>query len=343
MNRQKLVLVMLVIYAFAITAFIVMSVPLPIGSDTYWHNHVSGLIAKGDVAGAWNYTITENKFPYGFLAFHFLIAPLSWSGQPLLMTRILEMLLMPTTYAITLYLVYRFGGGVKPAAITGLVLLGGWAFMDGALQVRPESLDLLLYPIIVMALLTVEKKSLLLASVLTVYSHGIAALSIIYGLALSKFKDKQWKKTFIITALFILPVIILSLFYVQGAFQKWGGAPPQENPQEYEFWTTPLTFIPIYAGSMLLGIPYLFRRNKSPLELLLTWGFIGSMIMLPIWPDRWLHYSSIPLSILAGIGIDRMQGKKKFIIGVAVLMVFMFYYAMWIQMSLTGQWWQPGD
>jgi hypothetical protein len=249
---------------------------------------------------------------------------------------------MPTTYALILYLVHKTEG-TKPAAITGIILLGGWAFMDGALQVRPESLDLLLYPITIMALLTYKKKIFITTALLTIYSHSLAAFSIIYGLALNKLRSKQWRKTIITTTILILPVLIVSGFYIQGAWQKWGGAPPTENPQEYEFWTQPLTFIPIYCGSMLIGVPFLFRKNKSELETLLTWGLAGSLIMLPIWPDRWLHYSSIPLSILAANGISRMQGKKQFLFGVIIMMVFMLYYGTWLMMSVQGQWWQPGD
>lgn len=336
---------MLIGYAVAISIFAVLSVPGPIGSDTYWHIHISEMIAEGNPDHALQYVLEQNKFPYGagLSLFHFAEVPLVWSGQPLLAVRILEILFMPCTYALTLYLVYKHGGGAKPAAITGIILFGGWAFMDGALQARPESIDLLLYPITILALLTYRKKTFLATSILTIYSHGVAALSIIFGAAAYKLTDKSWRKTILLALILILPVIAVSCYYVGGAFDKWGGAPPMENPQEYEFWTTPLTFIPIYAGTSLLGIPYLFRSKKTELETLLTWGLLGSLIMLPIWPDRWLHYASIPLSILAGMGISRMQGKKLFFTGVFVLMVFMLFYATWLQMSITGAWWQPGD
>lgn len=344
-DRALLVCVMLVCYAFILSASAVLSVAGPIGSDTYWHLYISGMIADGHPDHALNYILQENKFPYGagISLFHFAEVPLILSGQPLLFVRLLEILFMPVTFASVLWLVYKHGGGSAPAAITGITLLGGWAFMDGALQVRPESIDLLLYPITAAALLTYKKKTFLAAALITVYSHGVAALSVIYGLAANKLKDKQWTKTLLLALILIAPVIILSCFYVGGAFEKWGGAPPQENPQEYEFWTTPLTFIPIYCGSMLLGVPFLFKRARGNLETLLLYGLAGSLVMLPIWPDRWLHYASIPLSIYAGIGISKLQGKKKMLAGAVLLTLLMFYWITFMHLSFSGNWWQPGD
>jgi hypothetical protein len=344
-DRALLVCVMLVCYAFFISVSAVLSVAGPIGSDTYWHLHISGMIAVGHPDHALQYILQENKFPYGvgISIFHFAEVPLIWSTQPLLLVRVLELLFMPVTFVLTLWLVYKHGGGSAPAAITGITLLGGWAFMDGTLQVRPESIDLILYPVIVAALLTYKKKTFLLSTLTVVYSHGIAALSVIYGLAVSKLRDKNWTRTILLALLLIAPVIIVSCFYVGGAFQKWGGAPPQENPQEYEFWTTPLTFIPMYCGSMLLGVPFLFKRDRCKLETLLLYGLVGSLVMLPIWPDRWLHYASIPLSIYAGIGISKLQGKKKLAAGVLLLTLLMFYWITFMNLSFSGNWWQPGD
>jgi hypothetical protein len=221
-------------------------------------------------------------------------------------------------------------------------LLGGWAFMDGALQVRPESLDLLLYPLMLFALMTTKKKSFAVMAIATIYSHGPAALSNIYGLAANQLSFFKWRKTMIICVIIALPIIILSLVYLPGAFLKWGGASPTENPQELEFWTNP-AFIPIYAGACLLGVPFLFAKHKTAFESLLTWGFVGNLVMLPLWADRWLHYSSIPLAMLAGMGIARLSGKKRVVAVLVVVSLYMIYYMTFIHLSAMGNWWQPGD
>jgi hypothetical protein len=344
MNQIKtekiwLIITMLVIAsAFAITILIMSSVALPIGADYFWHMNIARLIAKGDFAAAWNAPMTENLFPYGILLFQSLLSLTVLSGNPMLIGKILDIILMPTTLTLTLLLVYRHGGGAKPAALTGIVLLGGWAFMDGAIQVRPESLDLLLYPVIMMALISLKKKTFIAISILTIYSHGVAALGVIYGLAVNKLRDKQWRKTIITATILITPIIIVSLIYAQGAIHKWT---TPTGTQADLFWKQPLIFIPTYSGATLTGLLFLFRRNKTELESLVTWGFIGSLIMLPLWPDRFLQYASLPLAILAGLGIARTKGLKQVLAIGFILFLFMWFYLIWVNISLHGLWWQP--
>lgn len=350
-DKALLVCVMLVGYALSVSASAVLTSNFVIGADYYFHLDVATFYAKGNFEGGMNYILTNIFFPYPPV-FHLMLVPSVWSGAPQLFGRLAEIFFMPTTFALTLWFVVKYANS-KAAAFTGLVLLGCWSFMDGALQVRPESLDLLFYPIIVGALLSGRKKLFTCLSIINVYSHGPAAISNIYGLALDKIREPKWRRTILLTLLISLPIIIISLFYIQGAFAKWGGYSPTENPQEAEFWNTPLSFVPAYMGSTLIGLVYIGRNlfvvrkkikaNLSNLESLLTWGFMGSLIMLPMWADRWMHYVSIPLAILAGLGLSRMQGKKQLVVGFAVISVFMIYYAMWIMMSANGVWWQPGD
>ena len=139
-------------------------------------------------------------------------------------------------------------------------------------------------------------------------------------------------------------MLAVSLFYLGGAFSKWGGAPINENPQEVLFWTDP-TFIPYYMGATLLGVPFLFKRSKSEFEKLVLYGFVGVLIMLPLWADRWLHYESLPLAILGGLGVTQLKGRWRLFFVVALLDVFIVYVASYFGFSLgvLGHWWNPGD
>lgn len=379
-DRALLICVLLVFYALSVSASAVLTSKYVIGADYYFHLDVATFYSKGDFLGGMNYILTNIYFPYPPL-FHILMVPSVWSGDPQLFARVAEILFMPVTYALVLRMVIKYAGS-KPAVFTGLIMLGCWSFMDGALQVRPESLDLLLYPLIVGAVLSERKTLFSWLSLATIYSHGPAALSNVYGFALSKFREKKWRRPLLHALVLALPIIAVSLLYANGAMVKWGGYSPTENPQEAEFWNAPFPFVPAYMGVTLIGLVYVCRNllvmhnnyfmgiwasgrstlldcldvlhllpavyqrlpeKLSEFESLLTWGFMGSLIMFPMWADRWMHYASIPLACLAGIGIARMTGKKQLALGILVISAFMIYYAMWIMMSANGVWWQPGD
>jgi hypothetical protein len=340
--------VLLVVVAFATTLAAVLSTKLPIGSDYYWHLNLAKSVASGNINGAVNFVLSPsgNSFPYGLYlsVFHFALVPTVWSGQPYLFAQILQVLFLPCTLALTIWIVYRFGNP-KAAVYTGMTLLASWAFFDGALQVRPESLDLLLYPLVVAAILGVKKNQFIAYTLVASYNHGLAAISMIYGLVATKLRDKSWKKTITIALLAVLPVIIVSVLYVQGAFSKWGGAGLTENPQEVLFWADP-TFIPYYMGATFIGLFFLFKREKSGFEKLVLWGFIGNLVMLPLWADRWLHYASLPLAILTGLGITGLQSQnKKMVLVLSIFTILIVYVASYFSFSLGigGRFWQPGD
>lgn len=281
--------------------------------------------------------MTSNFFPYPPL-FHLALA--TTLSNPYLYARVLQVLFLPCTFALTLWLVYKHGNS-KAAAITGIVLFSCWSFWDGALQVRPQSLDLLFYPLIVLALLETKKKTFSALSLATIYSHGIAPLSAIYGLTIPKLREKTWHLTLLLSALAIIPILAISVYYVPGAFKMWGPTAQSANPQEYMFWNAPHAFIPVYAGATLIGIPFMFKRGKSQFETLLCYGIIGSLIMLPIWADRWLQYISIPLACLAGLGISRMEGKKLALTGIFLMSFLLFYLYYFLMLSVFHAWWQP--
>ena len=336
--------ILLILAVFLITILATTSVSKPIGADFYFHLDIAKYYAQGNFVAGINYSLTNNYFFYP-PAFHLSLAPLVWSGNPYFYALVLETLLMPLTFAFTIYLMNKYASA-KAAFITGVCLLGSLAFVDGTMQLRPESIDLLLYPLMLLTVLSTKKKSFIVMAVVTVYSHGAAALSNIYGIATKLLKDKvEWRKTITIGVVAITPVIAISIYYIQGAIHKWltfGGA-NQSNPQQTLFWTQPLTFIPIYSGLTLLGFFFLLKKHKNPFESLLTWGIIGSTIMLPFWADRWLQYITIPLSCLVGLGLQNTKRWKLIPIYILLITVTAGYITYWILVGLLHGWWQPGD
>lgn len=330
----------LVCFVFVLSSIIVLSVPLPLGSDAYFHLDLSRLLGTGNFTGWWNEMFTVNKYFYPPL-YHIIILPVSIGPDPYTGLRLLEMVFMPITFACVAWITWKISGP-KAALITGLILIGSWSFVDGALQARPESIDLLFIPLIIYAALYNRKKWFAGLASVTIYGHGFAALSGIFGIAVRKMREPQWRKTLLLATLIILPMIIIGLYYIGGAWTKWATMSPSENPQEVLFWTKPWPWIPFYSGITLFGWLFIFKRNKTEPEKLLTWTLIGNLLMLPLWADRWLQYSVIPLTMLMGIEFSRWHGWKLYLILTIVTVVTLTYVSLFLFISITGQWWQPG-
>ena len=344
LNLPKFFCVAIVIIAFLVTLSATLSVSKPIGADYYFHLNITEFLARGDLAGAWNFTITYNQFPYALFLFHFLLAPTVWSGAPLVCAQVLQVLFLPSILAGLIYVVYKYACP-RAGVYCGLACLGSWAFMDGALQVRPESLDMLLYPFVLAAVLCGFRWRGVGGVVVAVFSHGLASLAVYFGLFIEKLRVKGWRVPLAVGVLCVLPVVVVSLYFMGGAFNHWGGVPVNENPQEYLFWVDP-TFAPYYLGAGLMGVPFIFKRGKTELERLALAGLIGSLVMLPFWADRFLHYASLPLAVLCGVGITRLKDPRLRMVCALVLMdVFIVYVASYFGFSfgVLGKWWNPGD
>lgn len=285
----------------------------------------------------------EINYPYPPFFHIVVLGPIALSSNPYLGLRFLETLFMPLTFLATLWLIWKYASP-KAALFTGAALLASWSFVDGTLQARPESLDLLLFPIVAYAVLNAKKKTVGIASAIMVWTHGLASASSLFGIFMLKLKDKTWRKTFIYTVAAVSPIITISLYYFGNAIAFWGlGQTSTSNPQQWMFWHNPFPWIIYYAGLSLLGIPFFLHRNKTPLETLLTYAFIGNSAMFFFWADRWLQYSVIPWAALFGIGVSRLHGWKLYTMLIIAAVWTALYVSIYLLTSQYHLWWQPGN
>jgi hypothetical protein len=333
--------IILIISVFALALIIVTSETNPIGADTYYHLRLAELYVHGNFTGAWNLMFSYPGFFYPPFFQLIILGPVALSSNPYLGLRILECLSTPLTFLAICWLVWKYSGS-KAALFTGFALLASWSFIDGTLQARPESLDLLLFPIVIWAVIETKKKSAGIASTIMAWSHGLAGISSLFGVFIYKLSDKSWRKTLLFTALAVSPVVILSFIFFGGAIHTWLlGQTQSSNPQEYTFWHNPFPWILYYTGLSLLGIPFLPRRHKTQFESLLTYAFVGNTAMLIFWADRWLQYSVIPWSVLYGCGISRLHGWKLYVMIAVSIGYLAFYLSVYLFNSVYKLWWQP--
>jgi len=332
--------IILIVSVFALTIFIIASEPLPLGADTYYHLHLAQLYATGNFTGAWQFMTTTDLVFYPPI-FHLFLIPIALSSNSYLGLRVLECLFMPLTFLAMCWLVWKYAGP-KAALFTGFALIASWSFVDGTLQARPESIDLLLFPIVIWAVLEAKKKTAGATSTIMVWTHGFASASSLLGVFIYKLFDKQWRKTLLLIVLAVSPVIILSFIFFGGAVHMWLlGQTQSSNPQDWTFWHNPFPWILYYGGLSLWGIPFLLRRHKTQLEFLLTCAFVGNTFMFVFWADRWLHYSALTWAALFGIGISRLHGWKLYImIAISIGYVALYVSVYWLT-STNSLWWQP--
>lgn len=330
------------LYALGLSLAASINTPMPIGYDFYFHLDVAKIWASGNNGMFSDLVFRFNQFPYPPV-FHWLLVPSVWLNCAYYWSRILQIIFFAGTLGLTMLFVSRHGGGAKPAVLTGLIMLCSNAFYDSALQARPQGLDMMLLPVALGAILSMRRKRFSLASIASIYNHGLAAISLYLFIGIAYLRKKVWRKAILLTALAVLPIIITSFYYSHGAFTKWSGH--TDTNQERLIWTNPLSFISLYSAASLLGFIYLAKtildpKFRSEFTVLLSIVIVGSSIMILFWADRWLQYMTVPLSCLAGYGFSR--SKVLFIVAIqGVFVLFMLFAINYWWVTATQNWWYP--
>jgi hypothetical protein len=313
---------------------------MPIGADYYFHLQISREWLSGVFAMFGETAMRINQFPY-FSFLHFLLIPSILLHLEYVFARCLQVVFYSLSLGLTMLLSQR-RGGYRQSALTGLVLMGCLAYTDAAIQVRPQGLAFVLLPL-ALGFYASEQKAGFAASVIAlVYTHGIAALSMVYSLVAVKLVNRAWTKTVLVTALLCSPIVVVSLVYAAGAWGKWSGL--DASAQEPLFWAMPQFFIPLYSGATLAAIPLIGYvaaswRRRSSYQKMLVLTVLGSLPMLALWPDRWLQYCTIPFALLvADMIVAAKVSEKALVIFLALYLVYQLNY--WY-ITLTGGWYVP--
>lgn len=318
-------LVILLMFAYGCAVAILYT--YPIGADIHFHIYVANYYAHGENGMFSPYVMAINRFPYPPI-FHLLFVPSIWLGIQLEFAKVLQIILYTATITTSIYLM-RNQRGKEAALLTGLLLLSCIGYWDRTLQAIPQTFDMLLFPLILQAYLTKKTWHYLLLSGLIIYAHGPAAIALIGGTALLGIMQKRWKQTAILIAI-ILPIILVSLPYYQGAMTSWSGG--DDTPQETNFLGNPLLFTYAFVGLLGMGfVPFIQKLQPSKwhlstdLEKLSILTIISLLPMLILWPDRLLAgYIQLPLAYLLVSVVSVWKSKE----GKPMNKLFLFLFAM---------------
>jgi len=327
---NKYWLVLPILLAFAFTAALSLSYTHSVGVDIHFHLDIAEGYAQGDFASAIATSLKVDKLIYPPL-FHFALVPAIWLGNAYAFTLILQAIFLPLATLTFEYLTAKTLG-CEAAFIGGFLVLGSWAYADRIIQVIPHSVTMILLPLALLYAMQNVNRKFLLSSVTMVWNHGLVALSALGGILTQKLWRREWR----VLALFLLgssAIIALSLAYLPSALQGYSSEFCTE--QEKAFWLRPAQFFVSYVGLLTAGFAVAGYRllkwargvKPSSLSLLSMATVASTAIMIPMWADRWIQFSTVPLALLMLEAFAEMKPVNKFVFGVCVILFFAWTYS----------------
>ena len=327
-------IVLIFLLAFAVTAYAGIMFH-PVGADIQFHLDIARTYLRGENGMYASFVLEINRMPYPPLA-HLLLLPFLALNVSDGFIRFLQILSYPCALLLAMVLAKRYGKGTVHAVIVGLALIGSAAYLDLTFQIRPETLDAFLWLGLTFAFLS-ERKWLQVASgVLGVYSHGLASLAVNGGSILYKAK----KRTILIIILASVPIVAVSLIYLVPMLSKWVGVPVSSQARMFLSDWPAFTFS--YLGALSLALPIVvWQVIKWKTQTLLTKlslvTLVSSLLLIPIWYDRYYHYAAIPLAFCLG---DFACSHKKLALIILAFIIYFFvlgYLHLWL-VNVLGLW-----
>lgn len=336
MRLPKLALILPIFLAFFFTLAVSLSFTHSVGVDIHFHLDIAEQYAQGNFIEAAQVSLHVDKLIYPPL-FHFLLVPSIWLGAAYPFTLVLQALFLPLAVFTFEYLTAKTLG-YETAFVGGFLVLGSLAYVDRAIQAIPHSVDMILLPLAILFSLRNLDRKFLVASVVMVWNHGLVSLSALGGALLRKLWRREWR----VIAIFLLGsgvILVLSFVYLPSALQGYGSGFCTE--QEKAFWLTPIQFFITYVGLLTLGFAVIGYRllkwirgvKPSSLSLISMATVATTAIMIPVWADRWVQYSSVPLALLMLEVYAETKSYIRFLYTSLIVLYFVWTYSiLWLSL-----------
>ena len=328
-----------------------LSISAPLGTDVFYHLELAEEYARGENAMLGFFNMIHNHSPYPPIL-HLLLVPSVWFGMEFSFTRLLQVVFFSGTLGGLMLAVYKYCGA-KTSALSGMILLSSPAFIgETVIQVKPQSLVMLLSVLMLYFYLEDKRKSYLLASIVSVYTWSIASFGFAYGLLAYRIREKKWFITALLFVIACLPLAFLTLKYSDfpAMFSRWGneqGTLGVTVSPKLLILQNPLYLI-LYLGSPILGIPCLVWslakwKTQTKYTRALSIILLSSFPLAIIWVDRWVQCSSLFLTFLFADWLSKRKGFVYGFISIILLTVFIFWSLNYWWVTATGNWFSAGS
>jgi len=313
----QLAMIYLVIIVFGYMVMLTVQTPYPNGRDSMFHILVARAWHKGMNGMISPVVMDINKLPYPPM-YHILLAPFTYSQESAIIAqKALQCLFYPIGLLLNMLLARKYKGD-KIAILYGLLLTGTY-YAFGMMQARPQSLEVLLFPVAVWALLEKKKLFFFISVASMFYLHSPLSLALsaglfIYGIARDKKDLGIW-----LTLLFVAPMVLYqgSFMLNQSFLDRW------VTSGDLGIYTETMDFIadPAYwlinglgmsvVGFFAIPVRLIWWRNQSELDKLMVYSFLGFLIATPIWYMRVFHFAIMPLAFFTAVFINNSIKNSK--------------------------------
>jgi len=341
-----LVFTLIILSAFE-NYLVIAASNFPVGSDINLHLRLVQGWLDLDYP-IFNEAYFNNGYPYP-PAFHLTIAVLSviLFTNALSLSLFLQVVMYPAIILSTFFFLYR-KTDIHVSALGVILLASSPAFWDRGMQVIPQALDVLIFPLILYAFMERRENSFVIGSVYLIYNHWFYAFLLVFSVFLySVFYERDRLKGFLKIAVFCVPLAIVMFYHAPAMLAESGGI---NEPQELGVLTEPLFAVkylgyPLFFLIFITAIHLKFKKTSKVERLAIFW-IVGILPMAVFFPDRFIEYAAQPLAILGGIAVfDIIKSEKlKFIVLFLAFLfsavsIFYFYEAL----LAVGGVWMPLD
>jgi len=292
-NKKKIYKVMLLLLFvglfFLVTSHLPMVIqnilvsPEPFGAD--WNNfHIKIIEAysKGDFSRFFNYPPL----------FHLMLVPLVWLNL-IPYVKYLQIIFYLSAIGSSMFLAYKLNGKVA-SIIMGIILFSSLAFLDRSIQVIPQAIEFIIFPLVILLYNKKKFKTVGLLLLILSYSHsmGIVFTLILFFYTLTV--KRNYDKMYLILILAI-PSLIWFPFGLNPATELSSNAKILLDPLSQIFYASPLFF-----SFLIVSMFSMFSSNSPNPEkhyLFFLWFLVFTPLAFTLI-DRWLQYILVPLIML---------------------------------------------
>lgn len=338
MNRSDVCVLTLTILLVAWMAALTFTSPYPNGTDVWFHILVARAWYKGLNGMVSPVVMDINNIPYPPL-FHLLLIPFAGSLEAsLLAAKVLQLVFYPLSVLAWGLLIRKYMG--SQLALTFMLAITGTYFSFSQMQSKPESLALLLLPVILWAFLENKTLPFVAVSVALFYIYSPYSLVLIAGILLYLLRFDLKSTKVWATAALSAPIALYQASFINELFiSRWISQGDKGIIREtWQFIYNPILFILNGFGVNVISftlIPYTFWKWKQQTALTKTMllTFLSMLVVWPIWFQRTFSLIIIPCCYITALYMQRQQNR----LTRAALLIILVVQA--IIFTLNPVWW----
>lgn len=239
-----------------------------------------------------------------------------------------------------LMLLVRKYYGSKMALVSGLCIIGTY-FAFAQMQARPQSLEVLLYPVAFWALMENKTKTFVLSIAAMFYTHSPISIALALGFVVYAFRQNHRDLKVWASVVAVLPILLYQGVYVfnQVFFRRWLAVGDTGIlPETIEFLSNPLWWMLSGLGVNMIAfaiIPWLLYKwkDQTTFTKVMLYSFFGILIIIPTWYQRTLTFLVMPMTFFTASFVVSL--KNRYLQAALFILIFL----QLVLFSIFPVWW----